>query len=52
MLKILTWKEINLYKQNLLAETQRKLNVLTNDTNGYKKLLEGLIAQVRILKFL
>lgn len=35
-----------IFQQNLLAETQRKLSVLTSDTNGYKKLLEGLIAQV------
>lgn len=42
-LKVLKAREDHI--KTLLGETQRKLNVLTNDTNGYKKLLEGLIAQ-------
>jgi V-type H+-transporting ATPase subunit E len=42
-LKVLKAREDHI--KTLLGETQKKLNVLTNDTNGYKKLLEGLIAQ-------
>lgn len=42
-LKVLKAREDHI--KSLLAETQRKLSVLTSDTNGYKKLLEGLIAQ-------
>lgn len=42
-LKVLKAREDHI--KTLLAETQKKLTLLTNDANGYKQLLEGLIAQ-------